>query len=182
MRYFYVFILPLAILWANSAFATSFRGYVFLAAGNYYFSDEVSLKSFLIEPADETVRADLLKLKSFDTLIGTASLSSKQTMILESIDFVALRRLVGVWRGSQSLVNFSDLSRVSIYFHPTDESSSYRYALAPADGNSWRIFFSDQSSVVLGDLEVQESEANIQLYDSQTGELTRTLYLKKISR
>jgi hypothetical protein len=59
--------------------------------------------------------------------------------------------------------------------------SEYNYALAPADGDSWRIFFTDQSSVALGSLTVENSKAQIEVYDSATGEVIQRYNLEKLN-
>lgn len=163
---------------SSEALALNVRGFVYLDQQGYAFIESVSLRAFPVRPMNAEVAKDLRKLSSYDSLIGSGEFSKSGELQLESIDFVALLRLLGVWKSSEAIVNFRDYSRVSI--RVPEAKADYTYTMAPAEGNSWRIFFTDKSSVVLGAVSVQNNSAKMEIYDSKTGEVSQSLQLQKV--
>lgn len=176
----YVLFLLLTFGGAFSAWADTLHGYVFVSNNNYYLSDSDTHRSYLLTPSNALAQEALSKLKSFDTMTATGSFETGQTFIVDSVDFVALRRLIGIWRAPQTVVNFMDYSRVN--FHVSaGHNSEYQYALSPGPGDSWRIFFTDTSSVVLGNILIDQGHAEIEVFDPKTGEVAQKFELEKLN-
>jgi hypothetical protein len=89
-----------------------------------------------------------------------------------------LRRLIGEWHGDSTKVRFADYSRVK--FNMGGNTREFLYALSPGMENDWRIYLTDQSSVVLGTLNLDESHALLEFYDPQTGMTAQQLQLSKV--
>lgn len=175
-----------------SAHAENISGYVTVGENGYSFINSSTQKSYELKPANQSTSEDLKKLSNFDSLTGKASIlriNSKDVMLLESVDFVGLRRLLGLWKSKGTVLEFVDYNEVSFYFPnnrkknfkmPT-KKNRYRYSVSPTTTDSWRVFFADDDSVVLGSLNIQGSKAVIELYDTETGQTTETYSLEKVN-
>lgn len=176
-RWFFPFLAVL--LGSLGSFAMDLQGSVFIINNQYYFRDASTQKPYLLQTDSHETQIALSKLKNEDLLLGTGTLLPNSTVLLESIDFVQLRRLIGIWKGPSALINFVDFNQV--HFRQTAGSEiKYTYTLAPSDGDNWKIFFSDESSVVLGSVSVQNLKANLELYDSKTGNVYQRYELQKL--
>lgn len=173
-------LFTLLMILGLSSQAASLQGLVFISGNQYFFSDADTHTSYLLKPTNKEAQEALGKLKSLDTFSGRGIFGPGNTVYLESVDFVSLRRLLGVWRDPSVVVNFVDYSRVNFYIKGDRHTDEYSYAVAPAEGDNWRIFFSDQASVVLGSLTINRLKAQIELYDSNTGEVSKRFSLQKI--
>jgi hypothetical protein len=117
---------------------------------------------------------------TFDGLRGQVASKEGDTLQLDSIDFVSLGRLLGEWKDDSARVSFEDYSRVK--FEMDGNSRMFLYALSPGNNNSWRIYLTDQTSVVLGSLNVEGNSAVLEFYDPQTGQTAQRLQLSKVVR
>lgn len=154
-------------------------GFLQIEDGNYSFVDGDSSRPYKLRAYTESAKQALSKLKNSDGISGQATLVD-DTLLLETVEFVGLRRLIGFWQSTNTLVNFKDFTRVS--FRLPNSSSELSYAVAPSTGNSWKVFFSGKNSVVLGSLVISDSHASIDLFDPNTGENTQHLDLQKVIR
>lgn len=159
-------------------------GYVIVENENHFFVDGFSPNTYEVMPSNPSVKGILDKLNSFDRIRGQANTTSDATLVLETIDFVTLRKVLGPWidETKKVAVNFRDYK--SLEFSRHGKVSVFTYTLSPGSGNSWKIFMSDPSKVTLGNLIVRdfpdkESELNLEILDSGTGAITETLYLKR---
>ncbi len=160
---------------------TSLQGYVVRSSSDsYFFTDSISHRTFAITPAKLEVSETLSKLSTFDSIQGRGQFGPRNTVILEAIDFVSLRRLLGTWKAPGVTVKFVDYSRVNFQLNGDRQSSEFSYVLSPVDGNFWKIFFTDRASVALGSINVENDMAKLEINDSQTGEITQRFNLKKI--
>jgi hypothetical protein len=174
-----VFLFILFFWGVVSAQANTLQGFIFVSNNNHYITDSLTHKSYLVSPSNNVAAEGLSKLKSFDTMTGTGMIEG-QVFILDSVDFVALRRLIGIWRAPQTVVNFMDYSRVNFRV-PAGQNSQYQYALSPGPGDTWRIFLTDKSSVVLGTLLIDNSHAQIEVFHPKTGEVSQKFELEKLN-
>ena len=184
MKWFSIFAVSILFFLglAGSKSAASERvaldGYVRITDGKIFFVDSESLQSFKLKAFTASADAVLIQLKNFDHLTGVAT-RVDDTLLLESVEFVGLRRLLGYWQSPKVAVVFQNF--VDVEFKLPYSKSDYKYAISPSGGNSWKVFFSDQSSVILGTLSVSETKASIELYDPETGETSQYIDLKKVS-
>lgn len=144
----------------------------------YTILDLQNGKFFKLVAGTDAAKKSLEKLNNGDIVKGTASLI-QETYVIESIDFVGLQRLLGLWKTKSTIVNFVDFSTVQ--FHIPGMLNNYNYAISPTNMNDqWQVYFSDSSSVILGALTVSDQNATITLFDTETGNVTESLELKKI--
>ncbi len=172
----------LAFLITDNAWATTkinIKGYLVLESDPYRFIEADTLKSYKLRAATDVAKKAIMKLNNFDGITGVATLYDDQTLLLESVEFVGLRRLLGKWKAEKEIYQFVDYNRLQVS-SATDKKTNMSYALSPGVGDSWRLFFTDDQSVTLGSLEIQNEKAQIQIFDTDTGSVLKTLPLVRV--
>ncbi len=145
-------------------------------------------KTYSLTFANQTVENMFgkLKINDFVTFEGARS-SATNTIRVESVNYVGLTDLIGVWQGDDNYCyNFNSFTELWIYFrtgpgcgHQTFESRIYAYTVNPSDPD-WIILLSDNQSSYIADLVVEDEKSiNISLYDSNSGNILRHIKLKK---
>jgi hypothetical protein len=177
-------VLPLVLIAATLIFLTSSRaqalnisGYIIVDDGQYMIVERETSRTYKILPSNPDVRKSLLQLTTFDAIRGQISNKTSETLVLETIDFVSLRRLLGDWTDETARVSFVDFARVS--FDMSGNARHFYYALSPSQNNTYRIYLTDQSSVVLGSLNIEGFRTILEFYDSATGRVAQRLELSK---
>lgn len=181
--FFHIALIAAVIAFAmtDSAWATSkvnIKGYLVLESDPYRFIEVDTLKSYKLRISTDIAKQAVAKLKNFDGISGVAVLYDEETLLLESVEFVGLRRLLGKWKSPTEVFQFVDYNRLQVKTGP--KKVEMTYALSPGFGNSWRLFFTDENSVTLGSLEIQNENAEIQLYDSENGSILKTVPLTRV--
>lgn len=135
-------------------------------------------------PNDDNVLDSLNKLKSRDYIVGQGSVSSG-TIRLETIDFVGLRNLLGLWISDSTWFNFKTFTQANIYWGVDDSSAvtpiRMQYSVAPGATKAWQIFFSDDKLVQIASLKIENDEAMLEFYNPDTGDVVKTLNLRKLT-
>jgi hypothetical protein len=187
IKYLLTSILYFLMLPALGAGGAQVKGKIAISGGYYFFLPEGSKQAYSIVVTDSLVRARLSCLKDGDQISGLGSRIEPDRLYLRSIDYVGLRDLVGVWRNEHEVYEFIDFRK--IYYWDFRYSKrilraplTFHYALSPYgesyDHCAWKIFLMDANSVILGSLEWSaEDQIHLQLYDSDTGEVTSTKHL-----
>lgn len=151
-------------------------------------------QTYSISTKSEDAEFNLYKLQSGDVITATGLLDEATCeAALESIDFVGLKQLLGYWHSSAGL--FSIGSFTSLTFYPNDKTDisteeepeffapvspvNFTYSVTPSEGKDWVVFLSDKSSTVFATIRFNKTRATMKFYDSETGKITRTLYLSK---
>ncbi|MNT28042.1 hypothetical protein D3C72_1637010 [compost metagenome] len=132
------------------------------------------------------------KLSSGDLINGTGIVQYKSNkLVLETIDYVGLRRMLGKWISNDGLLQVKNFSEMKFYPHnspssPTpsglvlsDVPITFRYSLTPADGKAWVMFLSDSSKTVFTTIQINGANATLKTFDSETGAVAKTLRLTK---
>lgn len=173
-----IYLLAATLFFAAGAHALSINGYVVVNSGQHMLIDRETARTYHVQASNPDVKKSLLQLATFDALRGQVSAKSKDTLLLEAIDFVSLRRLLGDWHADSVHVTFLDYSRVS--FNMAGNAREFLYALSPGQDNTWRIYLTDQASVVLGTLNINGDQAVLEFYDPKTGQTAQHLQLVKV--
>jgi hypothetical protein len=133
----------------------------------------------ILLPGTEAAKTALDQLETQDFISGFGC-QVQDTLILSRIEFVGLHRLIGLWKSTIRVnVAFRDFNRVS-FGRKQGRGNLYRYALAPNQGKSWRVFLSDDESVTMGNITIDKEAATMELFDPDTGNLEERFSLKKI--
>lgn len=169
-------VLTICMFVASVSYAESLRGVVIrrdadTALVRLIGSSEAPLN---VRPVYQSVVSQLDKLKSGDIFQGNGHVrqldSGGRVVMLESIDFVGLKNLLGTWMASNSaLVDFIDFDRVQVQMPSGLGLKRYHltYSLAPSRESDWMIFLHSSESVILGSLTLNSRTAVIEFIESQ---------------
>ena len=161
-------------------------GFLSIENGQPYFIESRTSARMLIRPTKVDVIESLKKLSNYDSFQGQGEVNNNGELMLDSIDFVGLRSLIGLWSAEQrSIFEFQDFQKVLVYnpvFSVMTPRTQLQYSVAPSAGNEWRIFFTNENSVVLASLSLQEQRALLRFYNMDTGEVLKHLELTKVSK
>lgn len=180
-KFYFLILTFVALTFVNPIYASSsvsISGQIFKVDTGYSFLDATSGRQYKLVAGTDSAKRSLEKLNDGDAIKGSAQLI-QETYVVQSVDFVGLQRILGLWKTKSTVVNFVDFSQVQ--FHVPGSLSSYHYAISPTNtSDQWQVYFSDSSSVVLGSLSVDDQHAVIQLFDTETGNVTSSYELRKI--
>ena len=118
-------------LWASNR--VNVKGYLVLESDPYRFVDSETLKSYKLRIVTESAKNAVLKLKNFDGISGVAVKYDEETLLLESVEFVGLRRLLGKWKTNLELYQFVDYNRVQVT--GSKDTVEMTYALSPSQND-----------------------------------------------
>lgn len=130
------------------------------------------------------------RLKDGDQVIVQGTLNSDGREIkIESVDRVGLQELLGAWRSSRwEIFEFRDFNNLDLFLPTagqTNEPSlvrthSLKYVITPEQNSRYSIFLSDDTSVLMGFLEVQKNSLNLTITNSKTGQTSEKISLSPI--
>jgi hypothetical protein len=163
------------------ALAGNFSGYISVNKGHIFATEDGSSKKFELIAYNEDAAIGLKKLKDRDFISGVGT-KSDTSILVESIDFVGLRQLLGLWVSNNAWLNFRDFNSVNVYWQDqnTTQKVVYDYSIAPDPARNWKIFFASSNEVVIADLDLSAATAKINYYDNN-GIIVKTIELTKLS-
>lgn len=176
---------------ANFAFAQEpVQGYVKHEQETVHLVDDKGRELYELKSRNYDVYNQLQKLESGDFLIATGTYDQKSDkMIVEAVDFVGLRKLLGYWKAADSIFNFKDFNVVNFYLLSdgnTDgfavRKARYQYSVAPGSGSSWKVFFNDFRSITLTSIEFKKDSATMEVYDPETGISKGVIQLNRLQK
>lgn len=159
-------------------------------SGTYLRADSACVRYLVISKNSDT-ELSLRKLSTGDTLTASGLLDPDScTAVVESIDFVGLKKMLGYWHSSDGLISVRDFNSLSFYpismkdfqngqTYAEIQPVTYRYSMTPTSGKEWVLFLSDSSSTTFATIRFNKSRATMRIYDSETGNITRTMHLSK---
>lgn len=162
------------------------------ASGYNLISDkDKECPSYFIETKSEDAAQAVNKLSHGDYITATGLFDSGScNVLIESIEYVGLKKLLGYWYTSDGIITVRDFNSLSFYpinrrtfdrgvIYRTANPVEYRYSVTPSEGREWVLFLSDKKSTTFATLEFNRGSATLKMYDSDTGKVTKTLYLSK---
>jgi hypothetical protein len=171
------FLLCVSFFWPSFVKAESIRGVLIRKSSDSVLVrlEGSSESPMALKPVYQNVLTQLNKLKSGDTLQGSGhfrgSESGDRVVMLESIDFVGVRNLLGTWIARNSaVVDFIDFDRVRVLMPSAIGLKRYHltYSLAPSNESDWMIFLRDSESVVLGSLNLTKKRVVIDFVEPES--------------
>ncbi len=130
------------------------------------------------------VTDSIAKMESGDTFIGNGQIDeNKKTVLITSLDYVGLKKMLGLWYSGGSVMDFTSFTDLSVYpfnTHPLIlnlDKTDIRYSVAPFRGNQWAVFLSSRNSTLFGTLEFEGTEAILRVFNSETGNASSTMRL-----
>ena len=169
--------------------AENFEGFVSRDSRGLTFITSEPTKTYQLKAASRIVGKQLSKLSNLDAVRGSGKLVNGDTLMLETIDFVGLHRILGAWSSPKYLFNFKTFAEVTLI--PTYPralpvtnpfgSGELKYTITPADGDLWKVFFSNTSSVTLATLKlVSPQQIVITFFDEETGQEKNSILLTRM--
>lgn len=155
-------------------------------ADDYIYLDGQS-KRFLIRSAPAEALLALEGMGTGDYIIANGIVNEKNHFVeIFALDYVGLKKLLGVWYNKNSVMDFKSYSALSVYpfcSATCDKKlaarTELRYSMAPYKGNEWAIFLSDSYATVFATIEIDKDTARMSLYDGETGNVSDTLFLTR---
>nr|BFD59468.1 hypothetical protein CKG001_15750 [Bdellovibrio sp. CKG001]BFD62848.1 hypothetical protein BdHM001_15290 [Bdellovibrio sp. HM001] len=158
--------------------------------GTYLRADSACVR-YLVESESQDTEANIRRLSTGDTVTASGVLDPNSCVAyIESVDYVGLKKMLGYWHSSDGLLTVRDFNSLSFYpisvkdFQKGQDYAiidpiTYRYSVTPSTGKDWVLFLSDATSTTFATIRFNKSRATMKIYDSETGNVTRTLHLSK---
>ncbi|HEY8270146.1 MAG TPA: hypothetical protein VIG33_04610 [Pseudobdellovibrionaceae bacterium] len=191
MKYIFFLLTMFSIQWVFGV--QVFEGYLTKNDGNYYFTPASADSFYKVHALTHNVEENLKRFENGDFIIGSGSLEAANKKInIESVDYVGLRRLLGMWVGTDGIMIFKDFSTMS--FTPpfsgvkednkvrpslTNYQKQFRYSMSPTDGNEWALFVSDDKGTSFATMEFSNKNVIMKIFESESGKIVRTLKLER---
>lgn len=146
---------------------------------------------FKVIPAGTDVQDNLRKLSHGDLVTGSATIDfDKKEIVLEAIDYVGIKRLLGTWYSPEGLYEVTSFDRLNFYPYAQLDSAGrvknktstpheFKYSVSPSEGREWVLFLSDKQSTIFATIQITRNRARLKLYDSETGGVSKSLVLVK---
>jgi hypothetical protein len=181
----------------TSLAASQFSGVLVKDHNSYFLTSVTGCKRFAVSSTDNDVNQNLKKMDAGDLITATGTLDTdKCTADVNSIDYVGLKKMLGVWYSDEGLFTVTDYSNLSYYplsskdLPPSNNTTdfqklqpiNYQYSMTPSDGAEWVIFLTDKTQTSLATIKVSAFAATMKIFDSQNGNVLKTLYLQKWSQ
>lgn len=163
---------------------TPIKGQIVLKNARFYLKTNSSDSESLLVTDSQTVLERLKCLRAGDSISGTGQIISKSEVLLQTMEYVGLKRLLTTWYNNNEVFSFKD-NKSFQYWHYNMGRNLYRgpfsfhYTLSPAGTKFrrcfWKIFIADEREVILGNIFwLREGHIQIDLFDSNTGEIINT--------
>ncbi len=182
--------LLLTFITLTTAQALEYAGVLIASKGPaLHLRDHVTGKTFELTSESQIVDTVLQKLKTKDyvSFEGTGTVS-KNSVQVDSINFVGLHDLFGVWQADDRYC-YAFLSFTEFVIYPSKNSTcgkytgagtKYAYTINPTEYNNWVLLLSSDHANYVADLTLKSAtSAEISLYDSNTGYILKVIKLRK---
>lgn len=152
-------------------------------------------RPYPLQATSAALNSDLRRLSTGDLIIGTGVIERVAPgavngmrhgrVILNAIDTVGLKQILGHWRTPKwQVFEFRDFHHLNLYRAPSASTRSIAphqmtYTLAPAGGdpNLWSIFMADKKGIHIGSLAIGEKSLRLTLFDPESGQVKEELEL-----
>ena len=114
-----------------------------------------------------------------------------------SVDFIGLKRLLGYWWTTEGFLDVRTFSLMNFYDRPGSSVSagdlpnvaprtdsikkSYQYSVTPSSGVEWVVFLNDKETVYFTQVTFQGANAQMKVYNSESGALEKTINLLRLN-
>ncbi len=177
----------MAILLSLDSMALSYEGNVSRAKTHLKFNDPVQRKTYALNASTALISTYINKLSDGDFISLEGYRDEKQTVLtVSSVNYIGLSVLLGTWFGDDlycytfvSYTEFTIAYRGVAKKCPTSTAPTYTYFVNPST-TSWVMLLAGDRGSYVGDLIINSTkDIEIQLYDSETGDILRKIHLRK---
>lgn len=161
------------------------------SSGTTYLLADQKCKKYILDTKTDDAENNVRKLSNGDRITATGLLDSTTcTAVIESIEYVGLKKMLGYWYSNEGIITVRDYSSLSFYpinlkdYHDgkdyrTADPIDYRYSITPSEGREWVVFLSDKNSTLFATIQFIKDTALMRIYDSDNGKIIKTLRLAK---
>ncbi|MEQ1723169.1 MAG: hypothetical protein ABL930_08320 [Pseudobdellovibrio sp.] len=182
-------ILALLLTFTSLAsFALTFDGLISKTKNKTLFVDNINKKTYTLTGNTAIISTYLAKLSEGDFISIEGTRNTAQTILtVSSVNYIGLSALLGSWIDDKSYCyNFSSFTEFSVTQKVIGRkcaaglTPNYTYIINPAS-TSWVMLISgERGGGYIGDLKfISPREIEIQLYDSETGDILSYIQLRK---
>lgn len=184
----YLSLLISVVLLTCVAQAANFSGLIKKSrAGKIQIHDTRADITYNLTPANQLMAVHLSRMSNNDFISFEATRTDTE-LLISSINYVGLNKLLGAWSSQDGFCfNFSAFTEFFITqkgakrcTRDRKDDPPYTYLINPS-ASGWTILISniDNRTYVANLNFISESEVEMQLYDSGTGDILRSLKLRK---
>lgn len=180
-------IFAILMLSATLSLAANYSGRISKSGHRLHLTDDSDRQLYVLSAATPLIAGYLNKLSEGDFLsFDGVKNYSDGSFTIKSINYIGLAQLLGTWFGDdmycytfKSFTEFTISRRIGNRCL-TSNKPGYTYVLSPSNDN-WVIIISAQhGGNYIGELDLAGgNEAEIRLYDPETGDTLRSVYLRK---
>ncbi len=177
----------IVILLSLESRALSFEGNVSRTKAHLKFNDLIQRKSYALNASSALISTYINKLSDGDFISLEGIRDEKQTILtVSSVNYIGLSLLIGTWLGDdQYCYNFMSYTEFSVSYRGVGKkcgaatAPNYTYFINPST-NAWVMLLAGERGSYVGDLIINSPKhIEIQLYDSETGDILRKIILRK---
>lgn len=168
----------------------AYSGFVNKINSTYFYTEAGSRVAYRIVTSEPEDAVTLSQLSAGDRISGHGVLNPvHRTLIVQSIDFVGLRKLLGPWLTTDGVLHFQDFDTMTV--QPlSGQKTPYHYSLTPSENGEWVMFLSDSRRTILATLRFdadnrlttgrsKKSRALLKIFEANSGKILRTLNLER---
>lgn len=171
------------------------EGSVFRGIEGGLYVQLANKNTYELKAAKRHTLEDLNHLENGDHIIGLGQTNEK-TIVLEELEMVGVKKIVGTWRDStnRKQFRFLDFTTLNITENITDNNAApytksnrvrsgehLNYRLVPDKKNEWAFFLTSNSPAKTGTLKYNDrNQLIIQLLDLDTGQVNEEYFLTLI--
>lgn len=172
---------------SSLAFASPIAGTLQRGHKSTYIYLDGKKQKYILNSSISEASIALKKLSTGDYLIGNGVIDEENRVIeLDALDYVGLKKLLGVWYNRKSIMNFKNYTDLTVYpiagtfsSGGSAPSTEIRYSMAPYAGNQWAIFLSNSHATVFATIELGNGTAKMRLFDADTGNASDVILLTR---
>lgn len=189
MKSLYYFLIPFLI--ASFAFATDYDGIVTRYKSKLAIVESKSQKTLVFTFKNLEIQSQIKNLSPGDYISFEGVRSSTETSIsITSLNYIGLKALIGNWSGNDNfcyeIINFNEMyvfkrekARCDFKLRTSLNSRYLTYTINPTVG-AWLALISDDVNSYVAEVRFKSSvSASLSLYDSDSGDILKTIVLKK---
>lgn len=186
-------IIGVVIFISLDVFAKSFSGEIVLKSKTKYLVNTKSLIASQLHASDEIIASQIERLSTKDYLSLQGSLQIEQgrsSILVESIDFVGLGALLGIWKGSDNICyHFKSYTSLELFAPDFNQKCTISgskikprklsYFINPTN-SVWIMLITDETKNFAGELKIKsKSRVQIDLFDNDSDNILSKITLRR---
>lgn len=166
----------------------SLSGQIYRKNNKVYLQEDRSAKNWNIVFKDSKNLEIANKLEEADFLSALGSPITAKEFLVQNIEYVGYRNLLGTWVSDDTMIEFQNFSSSIVMSSDFGKNScnistsqTFYYIITPSTSSSNQIFFSNNDQVISGTFSYSNDIMILDLFDQESGALQKHLLLRRIS-